>query len=141
MATVKPRTLPVSKRGFNVEMLLWVAERLSALAIYALILVGIVGALIVSAQTNANLGDVLRWAFFPNITGNPFGSMPWVTPLAKLMVILFVLVVSAHGMHGMIEILDDYITNHLWRHTLRHWGGAIFFLIVNAIAIYVILTS
>lgn len=141
MATVKPRTLPASKRGLNVEMLLWVAERLSALAIYGLILLGILGALIVSAQTNANLGDVLRWAFFPNISGNPLGGMPWVTPLAKLTVILFVLVVSAHGMHGMIEILDDYITNHLWRHTLRHWGGAIFLLVVNAIAIYVIWTS
>jgi succinate dehydrogenase hydrophobic anchor subunit len=140
MATAK-RTLPLSKRGLNVEMLLWVAERLAALAIYGLILAGILGALIISAQTHANLADVLRWAFFPNTNGNPLSGMPWVTLLAKLMVILFILVISAHGVHGVIEILDDYITHPFWRHTIRHWGGAIFFLVVNAIAIYVIWTS
>ena len=140
MATAK-RTLPLSKRGLNVETLLWVAERLAALAIYGLILVGILGALIVSAQTHANLADILRWAFFPNISGNPFSVMPWVTPLAKLMVILFILVIAAHGVHGIIEILDDYITHPFWRHTLRHFGGAIFFVVVSAIAIYFIWIS
>ena len=122
MASAK-RTLPLSKRGLNVEMGLWVAERLSAMAIYGLMLVGILGALMLSAQTHANLADVLRWAFFPNTNGNPLSGMPWVTLLAKLTVSLFVFVISAHGMHGMIEILDDYVTHPFWRHTLRHWGG------------------
>jgi succinate dehydrogenase hydrophobic anchor subunit len=139
--TTQKRTLPLSKRGFNVEIVLWVAERLAALVIYGLILAGILGALIISAQYHANLADVLRWAFFPKTNHNPLGGLHWVTPLAKFMVILFIFVISAHGVHGIIEILDDYITHPFWRHTLRHWGGAIFFLVVNAIAIYVILTS
>ena len=136
--TTEKRTLPLSKRGFNVEMVLWVAERLAAMAIYGLILIGILGALIISAQYHANLADVLRWAFFPKTNDNPLSGVLWVTLLAKFMVSLFIFVISAHGMHGMIEIIDDYVTHPLWRHMLRHWGGAIFFLVVNAIAIYVI---
>jgi succinate dehydrogenase hydrophobic anchor subunit len=141
MATTKPRTLSLSTRGLNVETFLWFSARLTALAIYGLILAGIIGALVVSARAHANFADVLRWAFFPNASPNPFNGMPWVALLAKLMVIAFILVTSAHGVHGAIEILDDYITHPLWRHTLRHAGGAIFFVVVNAIAIFIIWTA
>jgi succinate dehydrogenase hydrophobic anchor subunit len=122
-------------------MIMWLVARLTALAIYGLIIVGLIGALIVSAQTQANLGDVLRWAFFPNTTANPLGAMPWISALAKLTVIAFVMAVSVHAIHGIIEILDDYFTGHLWRHGIRHVGGVIFFLVVNAIAIYIVWTS
>jgi succinate dehydrogenase hydrophobic anchor subunit len=141
MTTVKPRTIPLSKRSLNFEMIMWTVARLSALAIYALIIAGLIGALIVSAQIHANFGDVLRWAFFPNTTANPLSAMPWISLLAKLMVTALVIVVSAHAIHGIIEILDDYVTAHLWRHGVRHVGGVIFFLITTAIAIYVIWTS
>ena len=45
MAT-KSRTLPLNKRGLNFEMFMWLFTRLSALAIYALILFAVIGALI-----------------------------------------------------------------------------------------------
>ena len=42
MATsTKPRTVPITKRGLNFEMLMWLFTRLSALAMYALVLVAI----------------------------------------------------------------------------------------------------
>ena len=64
MATpTKSRTVPLTKRGLNFEMLMWIFTRLSALAMYALILFAIIGALIMGARTQMNLADVLRWGF------------------------------------------------------------------------------
>ena len=119
MATAK-RTLPLSKRGFSFETIMWAFTRLTVLAMYGLILAGIIGALIVSAQLHANLGDVLRWAFFPKTTVNPLSAMLWMTILAKLMVTAFVLVVCGHGVHGVLEILDDYFTGALARRWFRN---------------------
>ncbi len=140
MTATKPRTLPLSKRGFNFEIIMWFFTRLSALAMYALMIVGVIGALVVSAQTNSNLADVLRWAFFPKSAPNPLSAMPWVGLLAKLLVTGFILLVSAHGVHGILEILDDYFTTPFMRRTSRNLIIA-FFLVANAIAIYIIWTS
>ena len=139
MTTAK-RTLPVSKRGLSFEMIMWAFTRLTVIAMYGLILAGIIGALIVSAQLHANFGDVLRWAFFPNAIANPLSSMIWMTVLAKLMVSAFVLVVCGHGVHGVLEILDDYFTGVL----VRRWFRNIIILyaiVACIIALYVIWTS
>ena len=120
MATAKARTLPLNKRGFNFETIMWIFTRLTALAMYALMIAGLIGALIVSAQTGSNLGDVLRWAFFPNLSASPFSGMPWVAILAKLMVSAFILVVCGHGVHGILEILDDYFTSPFARRASRN---------------------
>ena len=69
MATqTKSRTVPLTKRGLNFEMAMWIFTRLSALGMYALVLVAIIGALIMGARTQMNLADVLRWGFMPNVT-------------------------------------------------------------------------
>src|SRR5574338_608384 len=99
------RTLPISKRGFKFETFMWAFTRFTALEMYGLILAGIIGGLIVSAQTGANLGDVFYWAFFPNMAENPIGVI-WMTILAKLMVIAFLLSAAGHGVHGVLEIFD-----------------------------------
>src|SRR5687768_11818315 len=141
MATAKGRTLPLSKRGFSFETIMWAFTRFSVIAIYGLMIAGIIAALILSAQTNSNLGDILRWAFFPNTTTNPLGAAPWwVTTLAKLMIIAFVAVVSGHGVHGIIEILDDFFTAPSWRRMFRN-VIITFAVISNLITIYVIWTS
>ena len=121
------RTLPLSKRGFNFETIMWLFTRITVLAIYGLILAGIIGALIMSARTGANLADILYWAFFPNLSGNPLGAYIGVTILTKLMVTAFVLVVSGHGVHGVLEILDDYFTSA----SARRWSRN--FIIVYAL--------
>lgn len=120
MATTNSRALPLSKRGFTFETIMWIFTRLTVLAMYGLMIAGLIGALIVSAQSGSNLGDVLRWAFFPNRAVNPFTGMPWVGVLARLMVSAFVLVVCGHGVHGILEILDDYFTAPSWRRVFRN---------------------
>ena len=134
------RTLPLSKRGFNFETTMWVFTRFTVLAIYGLILVGLIGALIMSARTGANLADILYWAFFPNLSGNPLGAYIGVTILTKLMITAFVLVVSGHGVHGVLEILDDYFTGAFARRWSRNFI-IIYAIVANLIAIYVIWTS
>ena len=133
------RTLPLNKRGFNFETFMWAFTRFTVIAMYGLILAGILGGLIVSAQTGANLGDVFYWAFFPNLAGNPIGVI-WMTILAKLMLIAFVLVACGHGVHGVLEIWDDYVTSE----GARRWARNIvitYAVVASIVAVYVILTA
>jgi succinate dehydrogenase hydrophobic anchor subunit len=139
METAKPRTLPFSKRGFNFETIMWLFTRITVLIMYTLILAGLVGGLIVSAQTGANFGDVLYWAFLPNMAENPLGQV-WMTVLAKLMVIAFVVTACGHGVHGVLEILDDYFTSHLARRWSRNFIIS-YAIVASLIAMYVIWTA
>lgn len=132
------RTLPISKRGLNFEMFMWGFTRFTVIAMYGLILAGLIGGLIISAQTSTNLADILYWAFFPNIAENPLGQV-WMTILAKLMVIAFVLSACGHGVHGVLEILDDYFTSH----AARRWSRNViiaYAIVASLIAMYVIWT-
>jgi len=133
------RTLPLNKRGFNFETFMWAFTRFTVIAMYGLILAGIIGGLLVSAQTGANFGDILYWAFFPNLAENPLGQV-WMTILAKLMVIAFVLVVCGHGVHGVLEILDDYFTSELARRWSRNFIIT-YAIVASLIAMYVIWTA
>ena len=133
------RTLPIKKRGFSFEVFMWAFTRFTVIVMYGLILAGIIGGLIVSAQTGANLGDVFYWAFFPNLAQNPLGQV-WMTILAKLMVIAFVLAACGHGVHGVLEIFDDYVTGE----GARRWARNIvisYAIVASLIAMYVIWTA
>lgn len=122
MAT-KSRTLPLSKRGLNFEMIMWMFTRLSALAMYALILIAIIGALIMGARTQMNMADVLRWGFMPNSSHVQSTDVPdldpWASPFWKITGSLLLLVAVAHGVHGMVVIADDYIVSKLGRNIAR----------------------
>ena len=133
------RTLPLSKRGFNFETFMWAFTRFTVLAMYGLILAGILGALVLSGQTGANFGDILYWAFFPTVAENPLGQV-WMTILAKLMVIAFILVASGHGVHGVLEIVDDYVPGAVAR---RWWRNFVIVYVILAmlISMYVIWTA
>jgi succinate dehydrogenase hydrophobic anchor subunit len=133
------RTLPVSKRGLNFEMFMWGFTRFTVIAMYGLILAGILGALSLSANTGANVGNILYWAFFPNLSENPLGQV-WMTILAKLMVTAFVLVACGHGVHGVLEILDDYFTSAGARRWSRNFIIT-YAIVASLIAIYVIWTQ
>lgn len=133
------RTLPIKERGLNFETFMWAFTRFTVIAMYGLILAGMIGALIVSAQTGANLGDVFYWAFFPNMAENPLGQI-WMTILAKLMVIAFVLTACGHGVHGVLEIWDDYVISE----TGRRWARNIvisYAVVASLAAIYIIWTA
>lgn len=143
MAT-KPRTLPLSKRGLNFEMLMWIFTRLSALAMYALILFAIIGALVMGARTQMNMADVLRWGFMPNVTHVQNTEIQntdaWATPFWKLTAITLLLVATAHGVHGLVVIADDYIVKPRGRSIVRIIS-ILFMLTMMVIGAYVIWTS
>ncbi|MFL7871137.1 MAG: hypothetical protein AB8I58_20075 [Anaerolineales bacterium] len=143
MAT-KSRSLPLNKRGMNFETFMWLFTRLSALAMYVLLLTAVIGALIMGARTEMNLADVLRWAFTTNVTHvqstNVPNLDPWATVFWKGVAILMVLMAGSHGLHGVLSVLDDYFAQPRMRAFFRILI-AIILLVMWAIGIYVIWTS
>ena len=144
MATTKSKSLPISKRGLNFEMLMWIFTRLSALAMYALILFAIIGALIMGARTNMNLADVLRWGFMPNSMHVQSTTVPdlapWASSLWKTVGSLLLLVAVAHGVHGLVVIADDYIVSERGRKIVR-FLSIVFMISMGLMGLYVIWTS
>jgi succinate dehydrogenase hydrophobic anchor subunit len=140
----KSRSLPLSRRGLNFEMLMWLFTRLTALAMYGLILVALVGALIMGARTQMNFADVMRWAFTPNVTHvqstNVPDLAPWSSVFWRLVASALVLVASAHGVHGLVVIADDYIVSARGRQISRLISIA-FLICMSIIGVYVIWTS
>src|SRR6185503_17254315 len=143
MATTKPRTLPLSKRGLNFEMFMWLFTRLSALGMYALILLAIIGALVMGARNNMNLADVLRWGFMPVSTHvqstNVPDLSPWSSPFWRVVGSALLLLAVAHGVHGLVVIADDYIVTARGRLTVRYISIAMI-ISMSLIGLYVLWT-
>lgn len=140
----KNRTLSLSQRGMNFETLMWLFTRLSALAMYALILFGLIGALVMGARNQMNFADVMRWAFMPNVTHVASTDVPdlalWTSPLWKLTAGALLLIAVAHGVHGLVVIADDYILTARGRQIVRLLS-IVFMLAMSGIGLYIILTS
>jgi succinate dehydrogenase hydrophobic anchor subunit len=140
----KPRTLPLSRRGLNFEMLMWLFTRLSALGMYALILFAIIGALVMGARTQMNFADVMRWGFMPNYTHVQSTDVPdlapWSTPFWRLTGSALLLLAVAHGVHGLVVITDDYIVTSRGRNLVRILSIA-FMLTMSVIGLYILWTS
>ena len=123
---------------------MWLFTRLSALAMYGLILFAMVGALIMGARTQMNFADVLRWSFMPNVTHvqstNVPELAPWSSTFWKLTASALLLVASAHGVHGLVVIADDYIASSRGRRIAR-WISVIFLVSMSVIGVYVLWTS
>jgi succinate dehydrogenase hydrophobic anchor subunit len=144
MATTKPRTLPLTKRGLNFEMFMWLFTRLSALGMYALILFAIVGALWMGARNDMNLADVLRWGFMPTNTHVQSTEVPdlapWATPFWRLTASALLLLAVAHGVHGLVVIADDYIVTPRGRLIVR-WLSIATMISMSLIGLYVLWTA
>ncbi|MGB7873719.1 MAG: hypothetical protein WBL25_04995 [Anaerolineales bacterium] len=117
------KSLPLSKRGLNFEMFMWLITRLTALAMYALLLTAVIGALIMGARTQMNIADVIRWSFMPNPSHvqstNVPDLAPWSTTFWRLLASAFLFIAVAHGTHGLVVIADDYIVSSRGRNTVR----------------------
>jgi succinate dehydrogenase hydrophobic anchor subunit len=104
-------------------MLMWIFTRLSALAMYGLILFAILGALYMGARYQMNLADVMRWGFMPNSTHvqntNVPDLEPWMTSFWKLTASALLLLAVAHGIHGLVVVADDYIVTPRGRQIVR----------------------
>ena len=144
MATTKSKSLPLSKRGLNFEMIMWMFTRLSALAMYGLILAAIIGALIMGARTQMNLADVLRWGFMPSSTHVQSTDLadlePWASPFWRVTGSLLLLVAVAHGVHGLVVIADDYIVSKRGRNIVRILS-IIMMISMSLIGLYILWTS
>jgi succinate dehydrogenase hydrophobic anchor subunit len=140
----KPRNLPLSGRGFNFEMIMWIFTRLSALAMYALVLFAMIGALIMGARNQMNLADVMRWTFMSISTHvqstNVPALEPWATALWKLVGSAFLLLAVSHGVHGLVSIADDYIAAARGRQIVRVLS-IIFMLAMIGTGLYILWTS
>lgn len=144
MATTKSRALPLSKRGLNFEMFMWLFTRLSALGMYAFILFAIIGALVMGARNDMNLADVMRWGFMPvntHVQNTDVPDLaPWSTPFWRLTASALLLLAVAHGVHGLVVIADDYIVTPRGRLTAR-WISIAFMIAMSLIGLYVLWTS
>jgi succinate dehydrogenase hydrophobic anchor subunit len=142
--SIKSRTLPLGKRGMNFETFMWLFTRLTALGMYLLILVAVVGALVMGARNQMNLADVMRWAFTPNVTHVQSTNVPeldpWATAFWKIVASLMVLTAGTHGLHGVLSVLDDYYAQPRLR-VLFRVIIAILIPILLGIGIYVVWTS
>jgi succinate dehydrogenase hydrophobic anchor subunit len=111
----KSRTLSLKQRGLTFEMLMWIFTRLSALAMYGFFLVGLVGAFWMGARYHMNFADVMRWAFTTNYIHVQSTNVPLIDPWAsafwRLVASGLFLVATAHGVHGLVVIADDYIVS------------------------------
>jgi succinate dehydrogenase hydrophobic anchor subunit len=144
----KRRTLSLAKRGFDFEIFMWLFVRLSALAMYLFALIGLVGALIMGARTQVNFADLMRWTFMPdsnhvlmNTTINNIANMDaWITVFWKIMGSLFVTFAAAHGLHGVLSVVEDYLKSSVVRRILRIVVLVLTFVAIG-IAIYVVWTK
>jgi succinate dehydrogenase hydrophobic anchor subunit len=144
MSESKSRNLTLSQRGMNFETLMWLFTRLTALAMYALILFGLMGALYMGARNQMNFADVMRWAFMPNATHVQSTDVPdlapWASMFWKAVAGILLLVATAHGVHGLVVIADDYILGSGARKMVRLLS-IVFMLSMMGIGLYVIWTS
>ncbi len=144
MATTKPRVLPLNKRGLNFEMFMWFFTRFTALAMYGLILLAIIGALVMGARNQMTFADLLRWGFMQNTNHvsntNVPDLAPWENPFWKVMGSLLLLAATAHGVHGLVVIADDYITSERGRNITR-FISIVFMLAMMGIGLYILWTS
>lgn len=140
MAT-KSRTLPLTKRGLNFEMLMWLFTRLSALAIHGLILIAVIGALVMGARNQMSFADILRWGFMPNPnhvqSTNVPALEPWATPFWAVTASLLLLLAVAHGVHGLVVIADDYIITNRGRLIVR-WLSIAMMISMSLMGLYIL---
>ena len=141
---MKPRTVSLAKRGFDFETIMWVFTRVSALAMYLFALIGMVGALMMGARTQMNLADLIRWTFMSNpnhvLNTDVADLIPWSTTFWKLTGSAFVLFAASHGLHGLLSVIEDYLSHPVLRTVLRLLVIAILVVMI-AIGIYVLWTS
>jgi succinate dehydrogenase hydrophobic anchor subunit len=139
---MQPRTAP--QRGFHFDYLMWLFTRLSALAMYLIALVGIVAALLMSARQNMTMPDLMRWAFMPNPNHVANTNIPdleaWKGIFWTVMALLMLLFAGAHGVHGLLNVLEDYISR-TWVRNLLRVLGVLLWLSMTLIGVAVIVTS
>ena len=140
----RSRNLSLRQRGLNFEMAMWLFTRLSALGMYGLVLIALIGALIMGARTHMNFADIMRWGFMPSVTHVQSTDVPeldpWATPFWKLTACAMLLLGAAHGIHGLVVIADDYVVTARGRRLARQLS-VVFLIMMSAVGVWLIWTS
>jgi len=140
----KHRTVSLARRGFDFETFMWYFTRLSALAMYLCVFIGIIGALIMGARTGMNMADLIRWTFMPSpthvINTNIPDLAPWSTLFWKIMGSVFIFFATSHGLHGLLSVIEDYLAIPWLRRTLRIIV-ILFTVAMIAVGVYVLWTA
>ena len=134
----------IPRRGFNLDYLMWLFTRLSALGLVFLTLVGFISALAMGARTQMDLSTLMRWTFFPNFFHVANSEIPdellWANAYWQAFQIGILILAGTHGINGLRMVLEDYTGISFRRILLRFaffllWVGMIF------AAIYLVLAA
>jgi succinate dehydrogenase hydrophobic anchor subunit len=140
----KPRIVPLNKRGMSFETFMWVFTRLTALGMYFFIFVAVVGAIMMGAANDMTFVEVVRWALISNPGHVEYTNVPDIAPWAsvfwRVLASGMFLTGLAHGIHGVIVIMDDYVASATGRNWVRYGNMAMFF-VVMAAGLYIIWTA
>lgn len=134
----------VAKRGSNLDYIMWLFMRLSALGLYLVGLTGLITALVLGARTQTDIMTVVRWMFFPNpshvVSSEIVNLDAFINSFWQIMQILAVFFGVTHGMNGLRIVVEDFIGSSWWRPI---WRGFVFilWLFILLVAIYVVLAS
>ena len=133
------------RSGLSFEYAMWIFTRISGILMFALALIGLLGAFALGARTQLDLPALLRWTFFPNpnhvVNSNiPDVAMGWANAFWQIMEILIIVFGVTHGFNGLRIVVEDFIGQSISRPLIR---GVIILLWMFAlmVAIYVILAS
>ena len=141
---MKTKQRPAPLGSFNFDYIMWLFTRLSALAMYLIVIVAVIGALLMSARQNMTIADLMRWAFMPNPNHVASTNIPdieiWKTIFWQAMAILMLFFAGAHGLHGLLNVVEDYISSRRVRVSLRVLVLVIW-VAISLIGIAVIVTS
>ena len=141
---MKQKSLSLKDRGLNFEMFMWLITRLTALAMYALLLTAVIGALVMGARTQMNIADVIRWSFMPNPSHvqstNVPDLAPWSTTFWRLLASAFLFIAVSHGTHGLVVIADDYIVSSRGRNIVRFFS-ILMVIAMTAMGLYILWTA
>ena len=119
----------VAKRGFNLDYMMWLFMRLSALGLYLTIFIGLGVALFIGARTQADISTVVRWAFFSNsfhVTSSDIVNIEALqNPFWDIMQYMAIFFGVTHGINGLRIVVEDFIGSSWWRPV---WRGFVFIL-------------
>ena len=124
---MQSRTVP--QPGWNLEYAMWMFTRLSGLGLAFLGLIGISAALFMGARIQMDLGTLMRWTFFPNVSHVMNSSIPdyaaWGNGFWQVMQIMIAFFGITHGFNGLRVVVEDYTNTGFWQ---VFWRGIIFLL-------------
>lgn len=134
----------VPQRGLNLDYLMWLFTRLSALGLAVFALVGFLSALLMGARTQMDLSTLMRWTFFPNYFHVTNSEIPdellWANPFWQTIQIGILVLGVTHGVNGFRMVLEDYVGISFFRILIR-FVFFLLWLVLMFVAVYLVLAA